>query len=215
MRNVYAVFIAVLSLVVSLSACSQENSFPARYLEGVHYTKLSNPVPTSDPEKIEVVEVFWYACSHCYNLEPTVHAFEQNPPSGVKFVRVPAIWQPIMETHARIFYTAEVLGILDDVHQAVFNAIHLNRKPLQSADEVATLFADFGADREEVIKTFNGGEVTQRLKDDMVKVRGYQITGTPQLIVDGRYRVEANRNIRQDDMFSVVNFLVDQIRHEQ
>lgn len=215
MVKLQAFLISLCALVVSLSACGQESGFPARYIEGVHYTKLAQPVATIDSDKIEVVEVFWYACGHCYNFEPAIHKYEQSVAGDVNFVRIPAIWQPIMETHARIFYTAQQLGILDDVHQAVFNAIHLNGKTLQTVTEVADLLAQFGADRKAVVDTFNSGDVTKQLRDDTVKVRGYQITGTPQLIVQGRYRVEANRSLVQDDMLKVVDFLVDQIRHEQ
>jgi len=215
MAKLQAFLLAITTLALSLSACGQESGFPARYIEGVHYTALPKPVPVIDPEKIEVVEVFWYACGHCYNFEPSIRKYEEHLAEDVNFVRIPAIWQPIMETHARIFYTAKQLGILDDVHQAIFNAIHLNGKTLQSANEVADLFAQFGADRDAILKTFDSAEVTKQLRDDNVKVRGYQITGTPQLIVQGLYRVEANRSLAQDDMLKVVDFLVDKVRHEQ
>ena len=202
-----------ISLLVANAGWAQGTPF--RFQEGVHYVELSKPVSVQDPDKIEVVEVFWYACSHCYSLEPLVRTFEENLADDVNFVRVPAIWQPVMETHARIYYTAKELGVLATVHQGVFNAIHLDRKQLKDVNEVAELFAGYGVKKEDVIKTFSSGEVTEQLKEDYEKVRGYKITGTPQLIVHGRYRVEANQNIRQNDMFNVVEFLVDKIRTEK
>jgi len=86
---------------------------------------------------------------------------------------------------------------------------------LKDANEVADLFATYGVDKEKVIKTFNSAEVTEQLKSDYEKVRDYKITGTPQLIVHGRYRVEANKNLSQEDMFKVVDFLVDKVRAEK
>ncbi len=216
MRRLVVVTILFCQLILSATLVSaQESGFPARYVDGIHYLTLPTPVPVEDPNKIEVVEVFWYACSHCFRLEPEVHAYEQSLAADVKLVRMPAIWQPIMNIHARIFYTAKQLGVLDTVHQGVFNAIHLDRKQLKSAEEVADLFANYGIDKDKVIKTFSSGAVTEELKNDDEKVRAYQITGTPQLIVDGRYRVEATKNLRQDDMFKVVDFLVGKVRAEK
>jgi thiol:disulfide interchange protein DsbA len=208
-------------LILSILLCcttqlwAAEGSIPLRYVEGEHYTVLPEPVSVQVPEKIEVVEVFWYACSHCFRLETAVRNYKENLADDINFVAMPAIWQPIMEVHARIFYTAQELGVLETVHQGVFNAIHLDRKPLQNADEVADLFATYGIDKDKVIKTFNSGAVTDRLKKDFDKVRDYKITGTPQLIVQGRYRVEANKVLSQSDMFNVVDFLVSKVRPEQ
>jgi len=215
MRGVISKFLLLLALLSVANTINAQNSVPYRYQEGVHYVSLPKAVPVQDPNKIEVVEVFWYACSHCYRLERVVRNYEKKLPDDVNFVRMPAIWQPIMEVHARIYYTAEEMGVLDTVHQGVFNAIHLDRKQLKDANEVADLFATFDIDKDTVIKTFNSGKVTEELKADYEKVKDYKITGTPQLIVDGRYRVEANQSLSQNDMFNVVNFLVDQVRAER
>ena len=215
MRSAVSSICLITALLISGLAAAQQGSLPLRYLEGDHYIVLPEPVPVADPDKIEVVEVFWYACSHCFRLEPQVRNFEKNLDEDVNFVHIPAIWQPIMDTHARIFYTAQELGVAETIHQGVFNAIHLDRKQLKDVDEVADLFANYGIDKDKVIKTFSGASVTDKLKQDYDKVRAYQITGTPQLIVDGRYRVEASKSLSQDDMFKVVKFLVNKVRSER
>src|SRR5690554_1186638 len=84
---------------------------PAQYTEGRHYEVLSNPVRTSDADKIEVTEVFWYGCQHCYSFEPLITDWEANLPEDVAFVRSPGMWNELMEIHAQIFYAAEALDV--------------------------------------------------------------------------------------------------------
>ena len=159
--GLFSLFFTGLFVVGQVTA---QEGVPYRYIEGVHYVELPKAVPVIDPDKIEVVEVFWYACSHCFHLESTVREYEKNLAADVNFVRVPAIWQPIMDAHARIYYTAKELGVLETVHQGVFNAIHLDRKQLKDANEVAMLFATYGIDKDKVLNTKQmGDQVIQRI----------------------------------------------------
>ena len=215
-KPVYFFWATVIGALILITAPTiAQDNVPYRYLEGVHYVPLPEAVPVQDPDKVEVVEVFWYACSHCFRLEPIVRNYEEDLADDVNFVRMPAIWQPIMEVHARIYYTAKQLGVLDTVHQGVFNAINLDRKQLKDANEVAELFSSYGVEKEAVLTAFNSADVTSQLKADYEKVRDYKITGTPQLIVHGRYRIEANQQISQNEMFKVVDFLVEKVRSEK
>ena len=102
---------------------------PVRFQEGVHYDRLAEPVPTSTSDKIEVVEVFWYGCPHCFRLEPKVERWLKTKPDNVEFVRIPAVFGRRWEAGAWAFYIAQKLAILDKINQSFFDAIHVHKRP--------------------------------------------------------------------------------------
>lgn len=221
-------FAVLLTLFVSLAACADESaqtSAPA-YKEGVHYVTLPKPYPVDDPSKIEVAEVFWYGCSHCFHFEPLARTWKATAPSDVNFVRVPAVWNGLMEIHSRMFYAAEELGIFDKVHQPIFDAMHPQQptsmlvvkndpKLFKTFDEVAAFFAGYGVPKEDALKALQGHEVVDKVNKANERARAYQISGTPQLVVNGTYRIETNGNTTQADLFKVADFLVEKVRAEQ
>lgn len=188
---------------------------PPSFREGVHYFALPQPVPAELDNKIEVTEVFWYGCSYCFHFEPVVLAWQQTMAEDVYFNYVPAMWNAEMEAHARLYYTAQRLGILEQAHQAIYNAIHIDGERLNTAEEAGTFLAAFGVDEEEAAAIFSSPEATAFLKSADAKARAYQISGTPQLIVDGRFRVEASQDLPRSQMFKVVDYLLEKIRAEQ
>ncbi len=96
---------------------------------------LGRPQPTSvGPDKVEVSEVFWYGCGHCYALDPALENWKKTKPAYIEFVRIPVIWSPIHVQHARLYYTLQVLG-RDDLHPKVFDAIHRDGKQLSAATD--------------------------------------------------------------------------------
>ncbi|HUO66098.1 MAG TPA: hypothetical protein VMV37_01090, partial [Gammaproteobacteria bacterium] len=103
----------------------------ARFQLGKHYARLSPTQPTSSsPDKVEVAEIFWYGCPHCYALEPALNAWLKNKANYIEFVRVPVTWGEVHRAHARLFYTLKALNKLDALHDKVFDAIHLDHQPL-------------------------------------------------------------------------------------
>lgn len=207
---------AILTLVFSLAACAQEPSAAAPKFEaGVHYAELSTPVRTSDPDKIEVAEVFWYGCGHCFRFEPLVQQWKAKAGADINFVQSPAMWNKLMETHARAFYTAKTLGVLDKLHQPLFNALNLERKRLENADELAVLFEAQGVDKTKFMKAFKSFGVTSQVKQADSRARSYRITGTPELVVDGKYRVSAKMAGGQAKMLEVVDFLIGKLRQQR
>lgn len=188
---------------------------PPSFVEGVHYFALPQSVPVELDQKIEVTEVFWYGCSYCFRFEPVVVAWREAMAEDVHFNYVPAMWNTEMEAHARLYYTAQRLDILEQAHQAIYNAIHIDGERLNTPEQVGTFLAEFGVSEEEVVATFTSPEATAFLKAADTKVRAYQIRGTPELIVDGRFRVQANQDLPRSQMFKVVDYLLEKIRAEQ
>lgn len=179
------------------------------YVAGTHYQLLPAPVRTSDPAKIEVTEVFWYGCGHCFTFEPLVNAWSQTLAADVVYQRSPAIWHPTMELHARAYYTAKALDNTETLHKAIFEAMNLKKAKLASEDEIAEVFVANGVAREKFTKTFNSFGVNSALKQADARQRGYQIKGTPEMIVNGKYRVAAEMAGGHEGMLKVATHLID------
>ncbi|MBR9912603.1 MAG: thiol:disulfide interchange protein DsbA/DsbL [Gammaproteobacteria bacterium] len=209
------VLVSVFALLFSLLACAEDTARGQAYREGVHFIELDNPVRTQDPNRIEVTEVFWYGCGHCFHFEPMVHQWSLKQADDVNFQQSPAMWNDTMEVHARAFYVAKALNILDKVHQPLFNALNLQGKRLADKGSLATFFADYGVDQETFDKAFNSFGVTSQVKQASSRARSYGITGTPEIIVDGKYRISSKLAGSQENMLKVADFLVAKIRAER
>jgi protein dithiol oxidoreductase (disulfide-forming) len=161
--------------------------------------------------------VFWYGCGHCYDFEPMFDAWAETLPDDVAIVRSPAMWdqQGIMERHARIYFTAIALGVFDKLHMATFEAMNLHRNQLETEASIAKLFEDNGVSREDFDKTFNSFGVTSAVKQAESRLRGYRTQGTPEIVVNGTYRVSSRMTGGHQGMLNVTSFLVDKIRSEK
>ena len=127
----------------------------ADFHEGTEYQALATPQPTSSDDKIEVLELFWYGCPHCFHLEPELNAWLKHKPDDVVFVRVPAVLGPSWELLARAYYTADLLGALDKIHEPLFEHIHNERKLIRNASELKAFFVQQGVSEADFDKTFN------------------------------------------------------------
>lgn len=180
----------------------------AEFTEGVDYVKLPVPVETRDPNKIEVVEVFSYACIHCYNLEPIVAAWHQTVSDDVDFHRLPLVTQRLLPL-AQAFFAADTLGVLDRIHMPMFAAIHEYGIDMSRREYVRRLFLrDGGVDEEEFMRVYDSFGVQSRVRQADAKGRMYRIMATPSVVVNGRYVTESGR-VGLQGMFAVVNHLID------
>jgi thiol:disulfide interchange protein DsbA len=179
-----------------------------RYSEGEHYTVLTTAQGTSSsPDVVEIAEVFWYGCPHCYNFEPYVDNWERQLPDGVELVRLPVMWNPTNELHARLFYTAEALGKLDEMHPEIFKEMHRNGKMLATEAEIEAFFARFGVSSDDFAKTFRSFPVETRLKKAKNLTMRYRIQSVPLVVVNGKYVVNGPGIKNFDDMIAVSNEL--------
>ena len=191
---------------------------------GQHYTELRSPLPVSASEKIEVVEVFWYGCSHCYRFEPALNAWAQNLPEDVVFKRVPAQFNELWQTHARLFITLEVMKAEHQVHNAIFEGIHESgdvrltgsrngqRLVLPTADSMASFLEGYGIDKAAFIKTYNSFAVQNRLKSYAQLVVNSQINGVPALIVNGKYKLDIGSAGGVPQILQVTDYLIEKER---
>lgn len=184
-----------------------------RYVAGTHYTELSNPVNTGDASKVEVVEAFWYGCSHCFRFEPLIVAWEHELTEDVDFKRFPALWNPLMKIHAQVYYTAEALDAVAVLHEPVYNAINLEGNRMHNERVIGDLFAEHGIDRDEFESAFNSFSVRTKVNQAEKRMQDYQIRSTPNMIVNGKYLITTGENVpTQQEMLNVVDFLVEKER---
>lgn len=182
----------------------------AEFREGVHYDRILTPVPTRDPEKIEVVELFWYGCPHCFQFEPFVRRWEERKPEDVDFVRLPATLRKNWENHARAYFVAETLGVVDKIHTPLFEEIHVKNQPTESEEALAAFFARHGVEEKKFREVFNSFGVQARVQQADKRARAYRASGVPTLIVNGKYRVNVQKQI-----WEVIGYLVGLERAER
>ncbi|TXH98293.1 MAG: thiol:disulfide interchange protein DsbA/DsbL [Pseudomonas sp.] len=179
---------------------------------GRQYVELSSPVPVSQPGKIEVVELFWYGCPHCYQFEPTLNPWVAQLPEDVNFVRIPALFGGVWDAHGQLFITLESMGVEQRVHDAVFHAIHNEKRKLATPEEMAEFLAGQGVDRDRFLSTFNSFAVKGQMAKAKKLAVSYQITGVPVLIVGGKYRFDITTSGGPQQALEVADFLIQKER---
>lgn len=205
------VFVLLLPVLPVLAAAQ---GAPAGFEEGVHYERLPIPVDTRDDARVEVVEVFSYACIHCKNFQSNIDRWRQDLPEHVDFYRMPATFNASWAALAQAYYTAEALGVTEQVHDPIFRAIHDRGVNLAEPALMAELFETAaGITPDQFNQVYNSFSVRSRVQQADARGRAYRLSGTPTLIVDGRYRVDGRMAGGNDAMLAVVNYLVAQ-RHE-
>jgi len=188
---------------------------PSLYVEGTHYEIIANPVRTADPNKIEISEIFWYGCPHCYAFEPLITSWEEKLPSDVAFVRSPGMWNQTMEIHAQIYYAAEALGVTGKIHDVAFNEIHQRRNYLQTEDAIKDMFVSQGVAPADFDKAWKSFSVSSAVKRANTRMRDYGVRGVPSIVVNGKYLVSVGGAVpTQTDMLKIVDFLVQKERSE-
>lgn len=196
----------LLPMFVSLAVCAED------FTQGQDYVELSNPQPTSTGDKIEVVELFWYGCSHCYSLEPYIQEWAASKPDDVEFVRMPGIASKRWVLLAKAYYTAELLGVLDKTHDALFEVIHKEKRKITDEAALQDFFIEQGVSAEEFKSTFNSFAVNVKVNTAREMSRRYTITGVPTLVVNGKYRTSLGMSRGSENAIKIVNYLIEKER---
>lgn len=196
-------FLALVASNVSLADASFQG--------GKHYSPIiPAQAPRDLPEgKVLVTEFFWYGCPHCYDFEPTLKEWLKTKPENVVFQRIPAIFNKGWVIHAKAYYTAEMLGIVDKVHQPIFDAIHKDKKSLRTAEAITAFMAEkSGVDQKVLLETINSFAVETQSRQAIRAGRLHGLRGVPAVTVNGRYLTSARQAGSHSAMTDVMNFLV-------
>jgi thiol:disulfide interchange protein DsbA len=195
-------------LAASLLLVGAHGASSAEPVEGKQY-KLLKPAQPSEaaPGKVGVIAVFWYACGHCYLLEPKLEAWNKKGRAPyVQLIRLPATWNPAVKNHARVFYTIELLG-KPQLHDEVFREINVKGNRLDTPEKIEAFFVARGVSKAEFQKAFSSFAVESKVLHAEDLNRRYKITGTPTIVVNGKYVTDAGKAGGEDQLFEVINQL--------
>lgn len=188
----------------------------AEFEEGRNYTRIVPPQPTESKGKIEVVELFWYGCPHCHRFQPYLERWAKQLPADVDYRRMPAVLADHWTILARAYYTAEALGVLNKTHKALFDAIHAQKRRLDTEDRIMEFFAEQGVSNDDFKKTFNSFAVEAKVRRAQEMTRRYNTEATPSVVINGKYIVNSGQvDGNFNTMIKVMDFLIDKERAEK
>lgn len=176
------------------------------------YSVITPPLATETNSKIEVLEIFWYGCPHCYAFEPYLRQWLSKKPTDVEFRLIPGILGNNWVPHAKAYYIAEKLGILGKLHQRLFDAIHKDKRSVFSDDEIKAFFIEAGVDEAKFNEIYNSNELLEKLRKAFELEQKARITGVPTLIINGKYQTSPTMAGSHENTLKVLDYLVDKER---
>ncbi len=193
------------SLIVFLFFCTFQLK-----ADQVGYETLTPSQPTQNPDKIEVIEFFWYGCPHCYSFEPLLEKWVKTLPKNVEFIRQPAAFNELWSKHAKAYYTAEALGVVDKVHADFFDAVQNKKESLDTEEALAKFFAAHGVNETQFKEAYNSFAVDSKMRNAPSMATRYGITGVPAIIINGKYKTNGTLAGSHEKMIEVMNMLIKQ-----
>jgi thiol:disulfide interchange protein DsbA len=192
-----------------LAAATNTPATSERFKEGTNYRKVVPAQPTGvAPGKVEVVEVFWYGCGHCFALDPAIETWRNKGKAQyIEFVRIPAMWNETTRIHARLFYTAEALGKLEALNTLIFREIHVNGDQLNTIKAMTEFFKKQGVSSDDFQKAFSSFAVESKLQRADFLNRRYHITSVPTFVVNGKYTTDVSSAGGESQLFGVIDEL--------
>lgn len=208
----------LLSAVAAVTATANAATLggPSLWQEGVNYTRLVPAQPTAVPAgQVEVLEFFWYACPHCYALDPLIESWRKTKPAYITFSRVPVMWSEGHRSLARLFYTLDSMGKLNDLHSAVFKEIHVNSNPLVDlnnndarSEQIQTSFmAKLGVPADQFAKNYRSFAVETSLQRADQLTQRYRVTGVPTFVINGKYIADVGTAGSEERLLALVGDL--------
>ena len=208
-RTIIKLMLPILMLVAAQTAHAEQ------WKEGVQYQEIPFPLTVETGKKIEVREFFWYGCPHCFHMEPTIRNWLKHKPKNAEFVRSPAVLGPSWQLGATAFFTYQALGVVDRMHQATFDAIHVEQRILANLDDYADLAAEHGINRNEFLKTTRSFGVQLKLKHEADLDREAGIHSVPTFVIDGKYRTDEALAGSKENLVKLIDYLVQKAQKER
>jgi len=209
MKRLTLLFLAVLCFV-PLAAPAQEKT---PFEEELHWFTVIPEQPGGEGDRIQLIEFFWYGCPHCYTLEPHLNAWLAKKPDNVDFTRIPAMFdRPEVVLHAQTYYALELMGVIDELHARLFDAINEERRRLKTQQEMETFLAEQGVDIERYRKSMKSFAVQTQARRASVLASRFDVRGVPAIVVDGKYRTGGLGGAM---MMEVTDFLIEKAEAEK
>lgn len=199
------------AMACASAGCAAKDAAP-KWQAGTSYQVIDPPQPTSTGDKVEVLEVFSYACPHCAHFQPYADKLKASLPANAQFALLPADFHESWVTFARGFYTAKALGLVEQTHQAMFDAVYRDHVPMDTLERIADFYAAHGADKAAFLSTAQSFVIDGDLAHGHEMEIKYGIDSTPTLIINGKYRIVASseKKIGFDEMVEIAQMLVAQ-----
>ena len=193
------------------------SAFAEMPVAGAQFDAVVQPIGTDNAAKIEVMEIFWYGCSHCYHMEPVLNAWVKKLPSDVYFKRVPGLPNPSWAPMAKAFYAMETLGVQEKLHTPLFDAINKTKKldPTNEKAAIEWVTAQSGLDKLKVEQAFKSFTINTSLNRAALIFRNSGATGVPSLVIDGKYITSSTMTGGNEQALKVADYIIDNVRKDK
>ena len=197
----------------SMSLPMQGALAQAKFKEGKDYVKLRTPVNSEAPAgKVEVIEFFWYSCPHCNAFEPEFEAWAKKAPKNLQIHRVPVAFNNTFIPQQKIYYTLETMGLIPDMHEKVFRAIHVEHQRLNKDDDIFAFMAKQGVDMAKFKEIYGSFSVANQVRKATQLQDAYGVEGVPAMGVAGKYYTDGTRAGSMTNVLQVVEYLAAQTK---
>ncbi|MCG8412842.1 MAG: thiol:disulfide interchange protein DsbA/DsbL [Pseudomonadales bacterium] len=195
----------------TLVAAVADNENEQPYQEGTHYIALNPPIDVTDSLSTEVVAFFWYPCRPCASFEPFLSSWESELGDGIKLTRVPAIWSEEMRFHARVYYTAQELGLPTTTQEQFYAAFQNEESTIGTEEGLLEFFQRQGVAVSDFIDVYNADSTSALVDAAVLTNFAYQIESTPSLFVDGAYGISPQTAGGYPEMLEVADYVIDSV----
>jgi thiol:disulfide interchange protein DsbA len=200
-------FLKLTAATAALALTPMRDSYAA-LLVGKDYALVEFPQATTDPKRVEILELFFYGCPHCFELEPALVSWTKRLPKYAYFRRMPAIFSDSWVPMAKAFYAAEALGVTEKLHSDMFNAIHLQGINLNNKETLLRFVGSHGVDAKKFAAAFDSFGVQNKVQQARDLTNTYGIQGVPSLIVDGKYRTSSSMAGSHEKLLTALDELI-------
>ena len=202
MFNLKFTFLALFLILITSS-----NVFAQKYVQ-------ISTEKQQESKDIIIYEFFWYGCPHCYNLEPTMDRIEADLEKDTKVVKLPVALRDSWIPHAKLYYALKQMDKIDQVHNLIFEEIHLEDNRLNTEQQMIDFLGKHGIDTKKFIEKYNSFGTEARIKKASNLAKKYQIDSVPTIIINGRFLTSGSYVSSYDELYSVVNLLVERERSD-
>ena len=184
-----------------------------QFEEELHYFSVFPEQPGGEGDQIKVVEFFWYACPHCYQLEPHLNKWLEKKPDSIDYVAIPAMFnRPDVVLHAKTYYALQLMGIEKDLHDEIFEAIHNQNRNLKTQEKMEEFLSEHLVDLDAYRKAMRSFAVQTQARRAALLASHYNVRGVPAIVVDGKYRTSG---VGAAQMIKVTDYLIERVRKEK
>ena len=184
---------------------------------GINFKPTKEAIPTQSKDKIEVIELFWYGCVHCFNMDPYLDKWADDLPKDVTFKRIPAIQRKDWVASAKAYYALESLGLVNKLHEKLFDAIHKEKtfKHNDSKALINWIALNGKLDIKDVEAAFNSFSMKSKLSRSFKIFKAAGATGVPTMIIDGKYFTSSTMAGGEQNAIDIMNFIIKNVRKDK